>query len=75
MSLKQHLLICGCSLIDLNLSSCLVSCWSASLDNAMQHHTGKSMKHWFSIYQMIEKYRQEQEEKKNEGSYFQLFMF
>ncbi|KAJ6665782.1 hypothetical protein lerEdw1_001254 [Lerista edwardsae] len=43
-----------------------LNCWSVSLDNAMQHHTEKSMKHWFSIYQMIEKYRQEEEAKKNE---------
>ncbi|XP_062836825.1 midasin isoform X1 [Anolis carolinensis] len=43
-----------------------LSCWSASLDNTMKHHSEKSMKHWFSVYQMIEKYRQEQTEKKTE---------
>uniref|UniRef100_A0A803SWY9 Midasin n=1 Tax=Anolis carolinensis TaxID=28377 RepID=A0A803SWY9_ANOCA len=45
-----------------------LSCWSASLDNTMKHHSEKSMKHWFSVYQMIEKYRQEQTEKKTEGN-------
>ncbi|XP_061479315.1 midasin isoform X2 [Rhineura floridana] len=43
-----------------------LNCWSVSLDNIMKHHTEKSMKHWFSVYQMIEKYRQEQTEKKTE---------
>ncbi|XP_053143364.1 midasin isoform X2 [Hemicordylus capensis] len=43
-----------------------LNCWSVSLDNTMKHHTEKSMKHWFSVYQMIEKYRQEQTEKKTE---------
>ncbi|KAH0622150.1 hypothetical protein JD844_024188 [Phrynosoma platyrhinos] len=42
-----------------------LNCWSASLDNTMKRHTEKSMKHWFSIYQMIEQYRQEKTEKKN----------
>lgn len=41
----------------------------------MKRHTEKSMKHWFSVYQMIEKYKQEQAEKKNEGSYLQLSVF
>ncbi|XP_042318311.1 midasin isoform X2 [Sceloporus undulatus] len=43
-----------------------LNCWSASLDNTMKRHTEKSLKHWFSIYQMIEQYRQEQTEKKSE---------
>ncbi|XP_066468783.1 midasin [Tiliqua scincoides] len=43
-----------------------LNCWSISLDNTMKHHTEKSMKHWFSVYQMIEKYKQEQAEKTNE---------
>lgn len=36
------------------------SCWSSSLDNAMKRHTEKSNKHWFSIYQLINKYLQDQ---------------
>ncbi|KAG8124032.1 hypothetical protein E2320_019500 [Naja naja] len=37
-----------------------------NLDNVMKHYTEKSMKHWFSLYQMVEKYQQEQSEKKTE---------
>uniref|UniRef100_A0A7N6BG26 Midasin n=1 Tax=Anabas testudineus TaxID=64144 RepID=A0A7N6BG26_ANATE len=33
-----------------------LNCWSSSLDNAMKRHTEKSTKHWFSIYQLIEMY-------------------
>ncbi|XP_018427598.1 PREDICTED: midasin [Nanorana parkeri] len=33
-----------------------LNCWSLSLDNAANRHCKKSNKHWFSIYQMIEKY-------------------
>ncbi|KAJ7341746.1 hypothetical protein JRQ81_006597 [Phrynocephalus forsythii] len=40
-----------------------LSCWSVSLDNAMKHHAEKSLRHWLSVYQMIEKCRQEQTEK------------
>ncbi|XP_034264874.1 midasin [Pantherophis guttatus] len=40
--------------------------WSASLDNVMKQYTEKSMKHWLSLYQMVEKYQQEQAEKKIE---------
>ncbi|KAJ8409756.1 hypothetical protein AAFF_G00218150 [Aldrovandia affinis] len=36
-----------------------LSCWSSSLDNALRRHTEKSTKHWFSIYQLIERYLQE----------------
>uniref|UniRef100_A0A3Q3NKD3 Midasin n=1 Tax=Labrus bergylta TaxID=56723 RepID=A0A3Q3NKD3_9LABR len=35
-------------------------CWSSSLDNAMKRHTQKSTKHWFSIYQLVERYLEEQ---------------
>lgn len=43
------------------------SCWSVSLDNIVKQHAEKSTKHWFSIYQMIEKYVQEQTEADTEG--------
>ncbi|XP_070405869.1 midasin isoform X3 [Nothobranchius furzeri] len=33
-----------------------LSCWSNSLDNTMKRHMQKSIKHWFSIYQLLEKY-------------------
>ncbi|XP_041831629.1 LOW QUALITY PROTEIN: midasin [Melanotaenia boesemani] len=37
-----------------------LNCWSNSLDNAMKRHTQKSTKHWFSIYQLVERFLQEQ---------------
>ncbi|XP_028296182.1 midasin isoform X2 [Gouania willdenowi] len=44
-----------------------LSCWSSSLDNAMKRHTEKSNKHWFSIYQLVEKYLQEQRTENHAG--------
>ncbi|KAM4771043.1 midasin [Rhinophrynus dorsalis] len=38
-----------------------LNCWSLSLDNAMRRHAQKSTKHWFSVYQLVEKYMQEEE--------------
>lgn len=43
------------------------SCWSVSLDNITKQHVEKSTKHWFSLYQMIEKYVQEQTKADKEG--------
>uniref|UniRef100_A0A452IL58 Midasin n=1 Tax=Gopherus agassizii TaxID=38772 RepID=A0A452IL58_9SAUR len=62
LSLRRHLdlvtqLIIRWRRLELN-------CWSVSLDNTMKRHTEKSTKHWFSIHQMIEKYMQEQTERK-----------
>ncbi|XP_035384712.1 midasin isoform X1 [Electrophorus electricus] len=34
-------------------------CWSSSLDNAMKRHAENSNKHWFNIYQLVERYLQE----------------
>nr|XP_033792626.1 midasin isoform X2 [Geotrypetes seraphini] len=58
LSLRKHLnsvtkLIIQWRKLELN-------CWSLSLDNAVKRHTEKSTKHWFSIYQLIEKYLQGQ---------------
>uniref|UniRef100_A0A3Q1FB83 Midasin AAA ATPase 1 n=1 Tax=Acanthochromis polyacanthus TaxID=80966 RepID=A0A3Q1FB83_9TELE len=39
-----------------------LNCWSSSLDNAMKRHTEKSTKHWFSVYQLVERYLEEQRE-------------
>uniref|UniRef100_A0A663LN04 Midasin n=1 Tax=Athene cunicularia TaxID=194338 RepID=A0A663LN04_ATHCN len=55
LSLRKHLdlvtqLIIQWRRLELN-------CWSVSLDNIMKQHVEKSTKHWFSIYQMIEKYQ------------------
>uniref|UniRef100_UPI00398F5005 midasin isoform X2 n=1 Tax=Pristiophorus japonicus TaxID=55135 RepID=UPI00398F5005 len=60
VSLRQHLdtvsqLIIQWRKLELN-------CWSSSLNNVMKRHTEKSNKHWFSLYQLIEKYLQEQAE-------------
>lgn len=44
-----------------------LNCWSSSLDNAMKRHTEKSTQHWFSIYQLIERYLQEQRMEANTG--------
>ncbi|NXJ64381.1 MDN1 protein, partial [Rostratula benghalensis] len=60
LSLRKHLdlvtqLIIQWRRLELN-------CWSVSLDNIMKQHVEKSTKHWFSIYQMVEKYVQEQAE-------------
>ncbi|XP_067386141.1 midasin isoform X2 [Emydura macquarii macquarii] len=49
-----------------------LNCWSVSLDNTMKRHIEKSTKHWFSIYQMIEKYMQEQTEGSTEETNEQL---
>uniref|UniRef100_A0A8C8S1Z5 Midasin n=1 Tax=Pelusios castaneus TaxID=367368 RepID=A0A8C8S1Z5_9SAUR len=70
LSLRRHLdlitqLIIQWRRLELN-------CWSVSLDNIMKRHTEKSTKHWFSIYQMIEKYMQEQTEGSTEDTNEQL---
>ncbi|XP_028903180.1 midasin isoform X2 [Ornithorhynchus anatinus] len=62
LSLRKHLdsvtqLIVRWRKLELN-------CWSLSLDNTMKKHMEKSSKHWFSLYQMLEKYMQEQTEEK-----------
>ncbi|NWH71168.1 MDN1 protein, partial [Piaya cayana] len=64
LSLRKHLdlvtqLIIQWRRLELN-------CWSVSLDNIMKQHVEKSTKHWFSIYQMIEKYVQEHTEANTE---------
>uniref|UniRef100_A0A674E136 Midasin n=1 Tax=Salmo trutta TaxID=8032 RepID=A0A674E136_SALTR len=37
-----------------------LNCWSSSLDNALKRHTERSTKHWFSLYQLVERYLEEQ---------------
>ncbi|XP_078798874.1 midasin isoform X2 [Oryzias latipes] len=44
-----------------------LNCWSSSLDNAMIRHTQKSSKHWFAIYQLVERYLEEQRTEHNAG--------
>lgn len=42
-------------------------CWSSSLDNVMRQYTEKSTKYWFSIYQLIQKYLDEQKMETSTG--------
>lgn len=59
-----------CCVCDVNLScSVPCSCWSSSLDNVMKRHTEKSTKHWFSIYQLVERYLEEQSKDANTGTH------
>ncbi|XP_077366934.1 midasin isoform X3 [Festucalex cinctus] len=44
-----------------------LNCWSSSLDNAVKRHTEKSMKHWFSIYQLLTKYLDDRIKDANSG--------
>ncbi|XP_035851556.1 midasin isoform X1 [Sander lucioperca] len=44
-----------------------LGCWSSSLDNAKKRHTEKSTKHWFSIYQLVGRYLEEQGMDANTG--------
>uniref|UniRef100_A0A3Q2XAQ5 Midasin AAA ATPase 1 n=1 Tax=Hippocampus comes TaxID=109280 RepID=A0A3Q2XAQ5_HIPCM len=44
-----------------------LNCWSSSLDNAVKRHTEKSTKHWFSIYQLLAKYLEDQMMNANTG--------
>uniref|UniRef100_A0AAR2K636 Midasin n=1 Tax=Pygocentrus nattereri TaxID=42514 RepID=A0AAR2K636_PYGNA len=46
-----------------------LNCWSSSLDNALKRHAENSTKHWFSIYQLIERHLQE---KNSEGGVEEL---
>ncbi|XP_069462584.1 midasin isoform X2 [Ambystoma mexicanum] len=66
LSLRKHLdavtqLIIQWRKLELN-------CWSFGLDNAMERHAFKSTRHWFTIYQLIENYMQEQCEENAEGT-------
>ncbi|XP_038203306.1 midasin isoform X2 [Arvicola amphibius] len=51
-----------------------LNCWSMSLDNAMRRHTEKSTKHWFSIYQMLEKHMQERTEEQEDDKQMTLML-
>ncbi|XP_059970578.1 midasin isoform X2 [Mesoplodon densirostris] len=51
-----------------------LNCWSMSLDNTMKRHTEKSTKHWFSIYQMLEKHMQEQTEEQEDDRQMTLML-
>eukprot|EP00062_Callorhinchus_milii_P017796 gi/632970574/ref/XP_007901724.1/ PREDICTED: midasin [Callorhinchus milii] len=60
VSLRQHL--DAVSQLIIQWRKLELNCWSSSLDNVMKKHLEKSSRHWFSVYQLIEKYLQEQVE-------------
>ncbi|XP_054255246.1 midasin [Indicator indicator] len=64
LSLRKHLALVTQLIIQWRRLE--LNCWSVSLDNIMKQHAEKSTKHWFSIYQMIEKFVQEQTETNTE---------
>ncbi|XP_011610045.2 midasin isoform X2 [Takifugu rubripes] len=37
-----------------------LNCWSSSLDNVMRQHAKKASSHWFSLYQLMERYLEEE---------------
>nr|XP_045010044.1 midasin isoform X2 [Jaculus jaculus] len=51
-----------------------LKCWSMSLDNIMKRHTEKSTRHWFSIYQMLEKHMQERTEEQEDDKQMTLML-
>ncbi|KAJ1151695.1 hypothetical protein NDU88_004475 [Pleurodeles waltl] len=66
LSLRKHLdavtqLIIQWRKLELN-------CWSLGLNNAVQRHALKSSRYWFSIYELIENYMQDQLEENAEGA-------
>lgn len=67
----DHVIDVPCFPLDVlivTLSSFLCSCWSSSLDNVMKRHTEKSTKHWFSVYQLVERYLLEQSQDADPGA-------
>ncbi|XP_040839706.1 midasin isoform X2 [Ochotona curzoniae] len=64
LSLRKHLDVVSQMII--RWRKLELNCWSMSLDNILKHHTEKSTRHWFSIYQMLEKHMQEQNEEQED---------
>ncbi|XP_078398522.1 midasin [Cetorhinus maximus] len=60
VSLRQHL--DAVSQLIIQWRKLELNCWSNGLNIVMKRHLEKSTKHWFSIYQLIEKYLQERTE-------------
>ncbi|XP_043542624.1 midasin isoform X1 [Chiloscyllium plagiosum] len=65
VSLRQHL--DAVSQLIIQWRKLELNCWSSSLNFVMKRHMEKSNKHWFSIYQLIEKYLQERLEENLQG--------
>uniref|UniRef100_A0A452FG21 Midasin n=1 Tax=Capra hircus TaxID=9925 RepID=A0A452FG21_CAPHI len=72
LSLRKHLDLV--SQLIIRWRKLELNCWSMSLDNTMKRHTEKSTKHWFSIYQMLEKHMQEQTEEQEDDKQMTLML-
>ncbi|XP_012665398.1 midasin [Otolemur garnettii] len=72
LSLRKHLDLVSQTII--RWRKLELNCWSMSLDNTMKRHTEKSTKHWFSIYQMLEKHMQEQTEEQEDDKQMTLML-
>ncbi|XP_038966893.1 midasin isoform X1 [Rattus norvegicus] len=72
LSLRKHLDLVSQMII--RWRKLELNCWSMSLDNTMRRHTEKSTKHWFSIYQMLEKHMQERTEEQEDDKPMTLML-
>ncbi|XP_048209797.1 midasin isoform X2 [Perognathus longimembris pacificus] len=72
LSLRKHLDLVSQMII--RWRKLELNCWSMSLDNTMKRHTEKSTKHWFSIYQMLEKHMQERIEAQEDDKQMTLML-
>ncbi|XP_032952982.1 midasin isoform X1 [Rhinolophus ferrumequinum] len=72
LSLRKHLDLVSQMII--RWRKLELNCWCMSLDNTMKRHTEKSTKHWFSIYQMLEKHMQEQTEEQEDDKQMTLML-
>nr|XP_036870003.1 midasin [Manis javanica] len=72
LSLRKHLNLVSQMII--RWRKLELNCWSMSLDNTMKRHTEKSTKHWFSVYQMLEKHVQEQTEEQEDDKQMTLML-
>ncbi|XP_069866566.1 midasin isoform X1 [Dipodomys merriami] len=72
LSLRKHLDLISQMII--RWRKLELNCWSMSLDNTMKRHTEKSTKHWFSIYQMLEKHMQERIEEQEDDKQMTLML-
>ncbi|XP_054990862.1 midasin [Sorex araneus] len=72
LSLRKHLDLVSQTII--RWRKLELNCWSMSLENTLKRHTEKSTKHWFSIYQMLEKHMQEQTEEREDDRQMTLIL-
>ncbi|XP_070306217.1 midasin isoform X2 [Odocoileus virginianus] len=72
LSLRKHLDLV--SQLIIRWRKLELNCWSVSLDNTLQRHTEKSTRHWFSIYQTLEKHMEEQAEGQEDDKQMTLML-